>query len=136
MLKVKSSLDEVYHSYKDLELLGKFDSSLKYYNISQIRANYASKTPQPKLRYPKDLTKAQKIKSSLKALESVEQSVDHIDGSENILLTFAQVVRYMKVEHVTGDDLEDAIDSINSLLTNRVSESDKKKYLLEPFKEL
>jgi len=136
MVRVKSSVDEVYQSYKDSEVLGKFDTSLEYYDVSAIRARYASKEPQTKLRLPQDLTKAQKAKSALKALEDVEQSVDQIDNSDNVLLTFAQAVRYMKVEHVSDIDISDAIDSVNSLLSSRISEEDKEKFLIEPFKEL
>jgi len=137
MVKAYSSPTEVYQAYKDTVVLGKFDNSLEFYDVSDIRARYASKEPMPRLQVMEQgLTKTQRAKSSNKALELVEQSVDQIDDADNVLLTFAQVVRYMRVNHVSDIQLLDSVDSINSLLTNPISQVDKQQYLINPFKEV
>lgn len=136
MVKVLASPDETYQAYKNTTILGQFSTDLSFYDVSDIRAKYASKEPMPRLSTPKELTKAQKEKAATKAVELVEQAVEQIDNADNVLLTFAQVVRYMKTEYVSDIQILDSVDSINSLLTNPISQKDKEQYLIESFKEI
>ena len=139
MLKpIQGSTDShtVYHGYKDAVLINNINSDLKLFNISNIKANFASKKPYPVLKGKEELTKSQQVRKAEKAMDEYENMLISLENTDNMLLSFAHIVRYMKVEFVRDQDLLDRVDNINSSLPTPIDEVKKYKYLIEPFKDL
>ena len=98
--------------------------------------NFASKKPYPVLKGKEELTKSQQVRKAEKAMDEYENMLISLENTDNMLLSFAHIVRYMKVEFVRDQDLLDRVDNINSSLPTPIDEVKKYKYLIEPFKDL
>ena len=139
MLKpIQGSTDShtVYNGYKDATLINNISEDLKLFDISEMKANFASKKPYPVLKGKEDLTKSQQVKKAEKAMDEYENMLVSLENTDNMLLSFAHIVRYMKIEFVKEQDLLDRVDNINSSLPTPIDEVKKYKYLIEPFKDL
>ncbi len=138
MLKVRGSQANSqanYQSYKESTKLGELKEELLCYDISDIKADYASNKPQGMLsRQQKDLTKPQQKKLATQALSACEELIDTIKVSQNVLLTFADISRDLKLNFVDEDSWIDMLQMVNSLLYEPFEETIIQKYLIEPFK--
>ena len=130
------SSEAVYNTYKDAHILSSTENPMATFDVSEIKARYASKKSQPNLSTKLPLTTVQARKKLSEALEAEEMMVSHIDNSDNHLLAFAQVARSLHIDNIEPTTLLDIVDSINSLIEDPISESKKLKYLLDPFKEI
>lgn len=138
MLKIKIDQDNksaVYNSYKESLRLGELSENLKDFDISSIKADYASNKPQSMpTRQQKDLTKTQQKKLATQALKDCEELINVIKASDNVLLTFADVSRDLKMNFVDEDSWMDMINMVNSLLIEPFNKSLLEKCVIEPFK--